>query len=136
MLYAALENWQPFLALAGLAALWLWESRSPFFQMTGRLKHAVRNLSVAGINAVATVLAFSALTAAAAAWGAGRGFGLLHRIEAPPWTAMSAAMISLDLSTYLWHPREPLAGAARDRLELLERPLGLGPVVSHLSRAC
>ncbi|MCW5979729.1 MAG: sterol desaturase family protein [Bryobacteraceae bacterium] len=103
MLYAILENWQPVLALAGLVAFWLWESWNPFFEMTGRLKHAVRNLSLAGINAALTVLAFSALTAAAAVWTANHDFGLLPQMEAPIWATIGVGMIALDLWTYLWH---------------------------------
>lgn len=103
MLYAILENWQPVLALGGLAVFWLWESKDPFFEMTDRFRHAARNLTLAGINAVAAVLAFSVLTAGAAAWSTGRSFGFLHRIEAPYWFVLGFSLIALDLWTYFWH---------------------------------
>ena len=70
MFQAFLENWQPVLAVGGLGVFWWWESVHPFFRMSGRLRHGLRNLSLAGINAVAMVLAFSALTAGASAWEA------------------------------------------------------------------
>lgn len=82
--------------------------------MAGRLRHVFRNLSMAGINAVATVLAFSAVTAWAAAFTANRGFGLLHSVGMAAWTSLGISLISLDLWTYLWH-------RANHRLPLLWR---------------
>jgi sterol desaturase/sphingolipid hydroxylase (fatty acid hydroxylase superfamily) len=114
MMDVVLKNWQPFLALAGFGLFFLWETTRPFFQVTGRLRHGVRNLTVASVNAAMIVLAFSALTAWAAAWGADRGLGLLHTVEMPTWTGFIVCFLALDLWTYLWH-------RANHRLPLLWR---------------
>ena len=103
MKYLLLENWQPVLAVAGLGLFWVWESSFPFFKMAGRLRHAARNLTMAGINGVATVLLFSVLTALAVGWSAGRGFGLFPLLEAPIWVNLVLSLILLDLWTYFWH---------------------------------
>jgi sterol desaturase/sphingolipid hydroxylase (fatty acid hydroxylase superfamily) len=103
MLRAFLENWQPVLAVAGLGLFWLWESVRPFLQMGGRWRHGLRNLSLAGINAVAVVLVFSAVTAGASAWTVAHGFGLAHLVEAPFWAMLGISLILLDVWTYFWH---------------------------------
>ncbi len=103
MLHTFLENWQPVLAVAGLGLLWLWETVHPFFRVSGRWRHALRNLSLAGINDVAMLLALSALTAGAAAWTVGRGFGLVHLAGLPFWAGLGISLILLDVWTYFWH---------------------------------
>jgi len=98
-----LENWQPVLAIVGFCVFWLWESSVPFHEMAKRLRHAARNLTLAGVNGVASVLLLSVLTAAVAEFAALSGLGLLHFLQVPSWAAVGVSLLGLDLWTYLWH---------------------------------
>lgn len=63
VLHILLKQWQPIAAVLVLVVFWMWETASPFFEKPkNRVRHAVRNLSIAGINAVVLGLVFSGIT--------------------------------------------------------------------------
>jgi sterol desaturase/sphingolipid hydroxylase (fatty acid hydroxylase superfamily) len=87
-----------------LLLLWLLETWLPLFaDRPQRLRHAVRNLGVAGLNLVVIGLGFSAAVAGAAAWAEKAQFGLLNRWSGPLWAELLAAMLLFDAWMYLWH---------------------------------
>jgi sterol desaturase/sphingolipid hydroxylase (fatty acid hydroxylase superfamily) len=96
-------EWQFFLALSGFLAFWLLESVKPFFRRSGRLRHAARNLAVAGLNILALVFVLSGLTVSVAHVTADRQWGLLHLIPLTPFAKVALAALALDLWTYGWH---------------------------------
>jgi sterol desaturase/sphingolipid hydroxylase (fatty acid hydroxylase superfamily) len=103
MLHAILERWQPVAALAGFLLFWCWESLAPFFQVRRRVRHAARNLAVAGINAVAIALLFASATVAVSEWGSSQQIGLLHLLGLPTPVQVVFAFLLLDVWTYWWH---------------------------------
>ena len=98
-----LALWQGPVLASGFLLLLAWESIHPFFRQTGRLVHAVRNLVLAGLNGVAAVFVFSALTAAVSGYVAAHGFGLLHRLPLSDYAALALSLVALDAWTYFWH---------------------------------
>src|SRR5207249_3364538 len=68
-----------------------------------RLRHAARNLGIAGINLAVMGLVFAAAAAGAAAWAERAHFGLLHRLAAPLWVELPLALLLFDAWMYLWH---------------------------------
>ena len=107
-------EWQFLLALSGFLAFWLIESMAPFFRRSGRVKHAARNLAVAGVNALALVFLLSGLTVSVAHVTAAQQWGLLNLIPMTPFAKVALAALVLDLWTYWWH-------RANHRLALLWR---------------
>lgn len=103
MFHVLLEQWQPFLALVGFSLFWLWETSRPSHLPENRLRHAVRNLTVAGLNALVLFILLSGLTVAVAEVTATRRIGLLHAVGLPGWVHFGAAFLLFDLWTYWWH---------------------------------
>jgi sterol desaturase/sphingolipid hydroxylase (fatty acid hydroxylase superfamily) len=103
MLHAILENWQPFVALAGFAFFWLWESWKPFFAPHNRIRHAVRNVAIALVNAFLLVVILSGVTVAVAEVVAFRRVGILYVAPLPSAVHFVAAFVLFDLWVYLWH---------------------------------
>jgi sterol desaturase/sphingolipid hydroxylase (fatty acid hydroxylase superfamily) len=99
----ALEDYQPLLVLALLAATTLLETARPFVESAiPRWRHARRNL---GIGALAFI-AFGAtgfLKAGAAAWVGARGVGLLNLVHLPWPIRIAASLLAFDLIDYLFH---------------------------------
>lgn len=94
----------PFVALAGFALFFLWESIRPFFpffagNVMHRGQHFVRNVVVGGVNAAGVGLLFLPW------WDriSEMQFGLLHRIPMPVWLHALLAILLLDCWTYWWH---------------------------------
>ena len=84
-----------------------WEGVSPFLHEFDshqeRLSHALKNWTLAVINAVLVAACFSALWAAAAELGANRHWGLIRLVSLPASVAGMFAILLLDLWTYWWH---------------------------------
>ena len=93
-------EWQFFLAMSGFATFWLFESVAPFFPRSGRVRHAARNLAVAGLNAVALALLLSGLTVGVAHLTEIRHWGILNNDPLTPFANVLLAMLTLDLWTY------------------------------------
>ena len=77
-------EWRLFLAMSGFVAFWLIESVASFFRRTGRVRHAARNLAVAGVNVVALALLLSGLTVGVAHAAETRSWGILNRYRCRP----------------------------------------------------
>lgn len=95
-------------AFAGLAAMLIWESAHPFFELfrSGRKErgtHVVRNLLIGGVNALLIAVGFAGLWIMAAAWAEQSGVGLLNWLGLPMGARVVGAVLLLDGWTYLWH---------------------------------
>ena len=90
-------------AVAGFLVFWTWESFAPLFRFERRGRHALRNLSVAGLNALMTALLFAAGTVAAAAYSEQTGYGLTYWAGLGDTARFVAGFLVLDLYAYCWH---------------------------------
>lgn len=87
-----------------LALFWLWETWHPYFRWkTERLRHAVRNLAVALVNAALLGLLVGTATVHVADWTTRSGFGILNQVELHPAARFLSAVLLLDAWMYLWH---------------------------------
>ncbi len=92
------------LPIVVLAALWVWETACPFFELPRhRGRHAIRNLSMAMINAAAIGLLFGTVTVAASSWVTKNGIGLLQFLARFPTGRFVAGLLFLDGWMYVWH---------------------------------
>jgi sterol desaturase/sphingolipid hydroxylase (fatty acid hydroxylase superfamily) len=90
---------------AGTLLLLRWlEGRRPLRRsVEPKLRHEARNLSVAGVSAIAVVLAERPIVMPLAALVEERGWGLLRVFGFPPWLEIAAALVLMDYTFYLWH---------------------------------
>lgn len=103
MLHVILEHWQPLAAVGGFLVFWCWESLAPFIARPSRIRHAARNLTIAGINAFVIVVVFAGATVAVSELSAANSIGLLHRLAVAEPFRIIAAFLALDAFTYWWH---------------------------------
>ena len=87
-----------------LAAMALWELAAP------RRRQAIRrrarwpgNLGILVIDTVLVRLAFPAAALGLALLAEARGWGFFQAFETPPWLAVAASVILLDLAVYFQH---------------------------------
>jgi len=92
-------------AFAGIFALMaLWELVAPRRrQAIGRLWRWPSNLGVVVLDTLLVRLAFPTAAVGVALLAETRGWGLFPGLNAPPWLAVIAAVILLDLAIYLQH---------------------------------
>jgi len=92
-------------AFAGIfAAMALWELAAPRRrQVIGRLRRWPGNLGIVVLNTLLVRLAFPTAAVGVALLAESRGWGLFPALNAPPWLAVAAAVILLDLAIYLQH---------------------------------
>ncbi|MBI1314408.1 sterol desaturase family protein [bacterium] len=87
-----------------LVLLWTWESLRPFFELKqDRLRHAVRNLTIALLNAAVIGLLFGTITVLTAEWTVHNRLGLLQLSNARVTARFAAGLVLLDAWMYLWH---------------------------------
>ena len=87
-----------------LAALWAWETVCPFFKLQKhRVRHAIRNLSIAIMNAAVIGLLFGTATVVASSWVVENSFGLLLFSDSFPAGRFGAGLLLLDGWMYVWH---------------------------------
>src|ERR1700730_12712787 len=87
-----------FAAMAG------WEILAPRrSQAIGRWVRWPDNLGVVIIDTILLRLLFPAAAVSAALGGEEQGWGLLNNLPLPPWIAVIAAVIVLDLAIYFQH---------------------------------
>ena len=103
MFEVLVSGWQPFLALTGFLLFWLIESVTPFSRRSGRVRHAARNLAVAGLNVLALVFLLSGLTVSVAHATTAQRWGLLSMAPLSPFVKLGLAALALDFWTYWWH---------------------------------
>src|ERR1051326_886517 len=90
---------------AGMLVLLAWlESRRPL-RRSGepKLRREARNLSVAGVSAIAVGLAARPTVMPLSAVVEERGWGLLRLAGLPVWLEIAAALVMMDYTFYLWH---------------------------------
>ncbi len=108
---AASADWLPqlvsirlMLPLVMLVLLWTWECVRPFFELKqDRLRHAVRNLTIALLNAAVIGLLFGTITVLTAEWTVQNRLGLLQLSNSHATAQFIAGLILLDAWMYLWH---------------------------------
>lgn len=105
---AGLPAGEPWIRLgisaAVFAAIAGWEVAAPRrSQAIGRWVRWPNNLGVVIIDTILLRLLFSAAAAGAALGGEEQGWGLLNNLPLPPWIAVIAAVIVLDLAIYFQH---------------------------------
>lgn len=84
--------------------IWVAETMLPFAQgRKQRLRHAARNLTLAGGNALVTASLSAFLLVSVASWAEAANFGLLRLVALPPLLASFIAIVLLDAWMYLWH---------------------------------
>ena len=92
------------IASFGLVLLWGVETRWPSIaKRKGRLRHAVRNLSLGLMNALVTALIASPLIVYAGRWAESHSVGLLHVANLPASVSFPLSFLLLDGWMYLWH---------------------------------
>lgn len=85
-------------------AMALWEVLAPQRrQAIGRLRRWPGNLGIVVLNTLLVRLAFPTAAVGVALLAESRGWGLFPALNAPPWLAVAAAVILLDLAIYLQH---------------------------------
>jgi sterol desaturase/sphingolipid hydroxylase (fatty acid hydroxylase superfamily) len=82
----------------------LWELLAPRrAQVVGRLRRWPANLGVVVLDTLLVRIVFPTTAVGVALVADARGWGLLPALDAPPWLAVVAAVIALDLAIYLQH---------------------------------
>lgn len=80
------------------------ENIYPYFKgRTHRIKHALPNIVIAGINGIITSVFFAGLTLAVIRLAEDNSFGFLHLIHMPSYIELIIGFILFDLWMYLWH---------------------------------
>jgi sterol desaturase/sphingolipid hydroxylase (fatty acid hydroxylase superfamily) len=106
-------DWSAFLrpaaAVAGLAFLWLLESRTPAvakppaLHHSSKFRHAARNYTLAAVNGLTILTLAGSVVVATTEFAASRNIGLLPALPVSDFTQTLAAVILLDLWTWGWH---------------------------------
>lgn len=98
------ENLPTLIATASLMLLLGLESWLPaVVERRQRLRHVVRNLGLAGFNALIMALLLAPLIRQGSAWAESSGVGLLRLVAWPTVPAYLAAFLLFDGWMYLWH---------------------------------
>jgi sterol desaturase/sphingolipid hydroxylase (fatty acid hydroxylase superfamily) len=106
VLETLIASWQPVALVAGLAVFSTWETVAPFFPHPGgraRLRHGVRNLTVAALNGLVIVVVFAAATVFVADRTAAHRWGVLNQVPLSPMAHGLLAILVFDVWTYWWH---------------------------------
>ena len=72
-------------------------------QREPKLRHAGRNLAVAGLAAAAVQLVEQPIVMPVAKLTESRRWGILPRLGLPRWLESAVALVALDYTLYLWH---------------------------------
>jgi sterol desaturase/sphingolipid hydroxylase (fatty acid hydroxylase superfamily) len=90
---------------AGTLLLLHWlECRRPLRRtVEPKLRREARNLSVAGVSAIALVLAERPIVMPLAALVEKQSWGLLRQLGLPAWMEIAAALMLMDYTFYVWH---------------------------------
>lgn len=100
-----LPPWVAGVVGAGTLLLLRWiESRKPLRRsVEPKLRREARNLSVAGVSAIALMLAERPVVMPLAALVERQNWGLLRQFGLPLWIEIVAALVLMDYTVYLWH---------------------------------
>ena len=90
---------------AGSVLLLSWlEHRRPLRRaVEPKLRREARNLTVAGIGAIAVVLAERPIVLPSAALVERKNWGLLRQFKLPLWFEITAGLVLMDYTFYAWH---------------------------------
>jgi sterol desaturase/sphingolipid hydroxylase (fatty acid hydroxylase superfamily) len=102
---ATLPGWLRVGLVAGtFVALALLERRRPLRRsVEPKLQRTGRNLAIAALGAVAVQVAEMPIVSRVAAAVERRHWGLLKRLRLPVWLEVSAAVLLMDYTLYVWH---------------------------------
>jgi sterol desaturase/sphingolipid hydroxylase (fatty acid hydroxylase superfamily) len=93
----------PLLAAVFLGLTYLERKRPLRRSVESKLRRDARNIALGGIGAVAVALAEQPLAAPLSALVERRDWGLLPRLRLPLWLEVTAAVLAMDYTMYLWH---------------------------------
>jgi sterol desaturase/sphingolipid hydroxylase (fatty acid hydroxylase superfamily) len=101
----ALPPWIAGVLGAGTVLLLSWlERRRPLRRsVEPKLRRDARNLSVAGVSAVAVLLAERPIVMPLSSLVQKQSWGLLRQFGLPPWFEIAAALVLMDYTFYIWH---------------------------------
>lgn len=92
------------IASFGLVLLWSIETWWPSMAgRKGRLRHAIRNLSLGLMNALAAAVIAWPLIVRVESWAESNGVGLLRLVNLPAFASFPLSFLLLDAWMYLWH---------------------------------
>jgi sterol desaturase/sphingolipid hydroxylase (fatty acid hydroxylase superfamily) len=105
MLTRPLPPWIAGVVGGGALLLLAWlERQKPLRRsVEPKLRREARNLTVAGISAIAVVLAERPIVMPLAALVERRNLGLLRLFGFPLWLELAAALVLMDYTFYVWH---------------------------------
>ena len=89
--------------ILGLVLIWSLESVQAGWSLSGRLRHAGRNLMLWAINTAVVLLTISTVTVSVIQWAEGRHLGVLRWLKIPGTVAVPFGIVLLDLWMWLWH---------------------------------
>lgn len=100
-----LPRWFAVSLVAGtfLALAWLERRRPLRRSVEPTLQHTGRNLAIAALGSVAIQVAEMPLVSRVSAAVDRRGWGLLPRLRLPVWLEITAAVLLMDYTLYVWH---------------------------------
>ena len=92
------------LALCLLVIFWVWETWRPLVHCrVGRVRHAVRNLTIAITNAVILGIVFGTATIVVLEWTKRHAYGLLNGLQLTGIVRLVFALVLIDAWMYVWH---------------------------------
>jgi sterol desaturase/sphingolipid hydroxylase (fatty acid hydroxylase superfamily) len=102
---ATLPRWLSAVLVAGtFLTLAFLERRRPLRRsVEPALQRTGRNLAIAALGAVSVHVAEMPVVSRVAAAGERRRWGLLRRLRLPVWLEVSAAVLLMDYTLYVWH---------------------------------
>src|SRR5690242_1412756 len=105
MLSRPLPPWVAGVLGAGTLILLRWiECRRPLRRsVEPKLRREARNVSVAGVSAIALVLAERPIVMPMAAMVEKWNWGLVRQFGLPLWLEIAAALLLMDYTFYVWH---------------------------------
>jgi len=86
-----------------LLLAWLERRRPLRRSVEPKLQREARNLIVAGVSAIAVVLAERPIVIPLAGLVEKRDWGVLHQFSVPLWLEIAIALVLMDYTFYLWH---------------------------------
>ena len=104
MSHLQVEKWQPFIVIFLITFFLILESLTPFFKPhRKRIKHGVKNIALALINALVIGILFSGITLIVANYTEENNFGFVHLFNLSELQYSILAFIIMDMWNYTWH---------------------------------
>lgn len=103
MLHLILSQLQPAIFVAALIIFSSWETFAPFFTRQRRAQHYLRNLIIAGLNAIIIVFVFANAIVWLANYCEQHQIGVLYVLNLSYTPHLVAGFLLIDIWTYWWH---------------------------------